>query len=81
MKIEEIKEKLTDVIVERLGVDKDEVSEKAVFAEDLCADSLDMVEVLIETERAFGIVIGDELWEGVCTVGDAIKVVDRVING
>lgn len=69
----EIASKVKDIIVEKLGVDPSEVSPEASFANDLGADSLDTVELIMEFEKEFNISIPDEAAEKIVTVGDSIK--------
>ena len=68
----EIEEKVIDIIADKLGVDKEEVKPEASFTNDLGADSLDTVELIMEFEKAFNINIPDDKAEGITTVGDAI---------
>jgi len=63
---------LQSILVEQLGVDASEVVETASFAEDLNADSLDLVEMIMEMEDKFGVKIPDEDAEKIITVGDAV---------
>ena len=62
-----------EVIVSKLGVDESEVKPEASFTNDLGADSLDTVELIMEFEKAFGISIPDDKAEKIATVGDAIN--------
>ena len=79
MEYEEIVSKVKAIIVDKLGVDPAEVSENANFTNDLGADSLDTVELLMEFERVFGIKIPDEETSGIATVADAIdKVAEKI---
>ena len=71
-------EKVIDIIVEQLSVDKDKVVPSASFVDDLGADSLDLVELIMAMEEAFGIEIPDEVAEKITTVKDAI---DHVQEG
>lgn len=64
---------VTAIIVEKLGVEESEVTPKASFTNDLGADSLDTVELIMELEKAFDISIPDEAAEKIQTVGDAIE--------
>ena len=76
---EEIVKKVKGIIVEKLGVEESAVTESASFTNDLGADSLDTVELLMEFERVFGISIPDEDTGSIVTVGDAIaKVTEKV---
>ena len=79
MEYEEIVKKVQAIIVDKLGVEPSEVTETANFTNDLGADSLDTVELLMEFERVFGIKIPDEETSGIATVGDAIaKVAEKL---
>ncbi len=69
---EEIYERVKDVLVEQLGVDEAEINEAASFQEDLDADSLDLVELIMELEDQFGVKISDEDAQGIQTVGQAV---------
>ncbi len=68
-----IAEKVTSIIVEKLGVDEAEVTPEASFTNDLGADSLDTVELIMEFEKEFDISIPDENAENIQTVGHAIE--------
>lgn len=68
----ELEEKVKQIIVDQLGVDGDEVTPQAKFVEDLGADSLDTVELVMALEEEFGIEIPDEDAEKIATVKDAI---------
>ena len=68
----EIEEKVIDIIADKLGAEKEEVKPEASFTNDLGADSLDTVELIMEFEKAFNINIPDDKAEGIATVGDAI---------
>ncbi len=72
----EIESRVKAIIVDKLGVDENEVTETAGFTTDLGADSLDTVELIMEFEKEFGITIPDEKAEGIKTVGDAIAYVE-----
>ncbi len=69
----ELEEKVKDIIVEELGVERDKLTETASFMEDLGADSLDTVELVMAFEKEFDIDIPDEEAEKLRTVGDALK--------
>lgn len=73
-------ERVTKVIVDRLGVDESEVKLEASFREDLGADSLDVVELVMELEDEFDMEISDEDAEKIVTVGDAIKYIESKLN-
>lgn len=68
----EIAKKVTGIIVDKLGVEENEVTQEASFANDLGADSLDTVELIMEFEKEFEISIPDEDAEKIVTVGDAV---------
>lgn len=70
---EEIFQKVKDVIVDQLNVEEDEVVPEASFIDDLGADSLDIVELVMALEEQFGISIPDEEAESIKTVGDAVE--------
>ncbi len=72
-----IAEKVIEIIVDKLGVDRDEVKETASFANDLGADSLDTVELIMEFEKFFDVSIPDEEAEKIVTVGDAISYLEN----
>jgi len=69
-------EKIRKIIVDQLGVDETEVTISASFVDDLGADSLDTVELVMALEEEYGIDIPDEDAEKIETVGDAIKYID-----
>ncbi len=73
----EIAERVKAIIVDKLGVSESEVTEEATFAQDLGADSLDTVELIMEFEKEFDIQIPDEKSESIQTVGDAIKYIEN----
>jgi acyl carrier protein len=68
-----ISERVTKIIVDKLGVDESEVNLEASFTNDLGADSLDTVELIMEFEKEFGVNIPDEQAENIATVGDAVS--------
>ncbi len=68
-------DKIIDIIVDKLGVDRAEVTPEAVFVDDLGADSLDLVELIMAMEEEFGFEIADEEAEKMRTVQDVIKFV------
>ena len=67
-----VSEKVKAIIVDKLGVDESEVTDEASFTNDLGADSLDTVELIMEFEKEFDIQIPDDKAEAISTVGDAI---------
>jgi acyl carrier protein len=71
-----IADKVKNIIVKQLGVNPDEVTEGAAFIEDLGADSLDTVELVMELEKEFGIEIPDDDANNIRSVGDAIKYIE-----
>ena len=71
-------EKVIDIIVEQLSVDRDKVTPEASFVDDLGADSLDLVELIMAMEEAFDTEIPDEVAEKITTVKDAIAHVESV---
>lgn len=73
MERETILEKTKDVIVDQLNVDETDVVEDAAFIDDLGADSLDLVELVMALEQEFGVTIPDEEVESIKTVGDAVN--------
>lgn len=75
-----ILERVSKVIVDRLGVDQSEVKLEASFRDDLGADSLDVVELVMELEDAFDMEISDEDAEKISTVGDAINYIESKSN-
>jgi acyl carrier protein len=72
---EEVFGRVKEVLVEQLGVDESEVTEAASFQEDLDADSLDLVELIMELEDSFDIKISDEDAQKIQTVGQAVEYV------
>jgi acyl carrier protein len=70
---EEIFQKLKGIVVEQLGVDEEDVTMEASFVEDLNADSLDLVELIMSLEEEFGLEISDEEAEQISTVNDAVE--------
>ncbi|AAU23348.1 acyl carrier protein [Bacillus sp. GM2] len=69
-------ERVTKIIVDRLGVDEADVTLEASFKEDLGADSLDVVELVMELEDEFDMEISDEDAEKIATVGDAVNYIN-----
>lgn len=77
MNNEEILEKVKGIIVEQLGVEESAVKESATFIDDLSADSLDIVELVMSLEEEFGIEIPDTEAEKIVTVGDVVKYINE----
>lgn len=75
-KMSEIKAKVIAIIVDKLNVEENEVTNEASFTNDLGADSLDTVELIMEFEKQFNISIPDDKAEGIQTVGDAIAYIE-----
>ena len=69
----DIEKKVKEIIVSKLGVDEAQITPQASFTNDLGADSLDTVELVMEFEKAFNVQIPDEDAEKISTVGDAIN--------
>ncbi|MGC6414175.1 MAG: acyl carrier protein [Bacteroidia bacterium] len=76
----EIAEKVTAIIVDKLGVDEAEVNPEASFTNDLGADSLDTVELIMEFEKEFDISIPDDQAEKIQTVGEAVSYIQEHKN-
>ncbi len=72
-----VEERVKKLICEQLGVKEEEVTAEASFVEDLGADSLDTVELVMALEEAFDIEIPDEAAESITTVGDAVKFIEE----
>ncbi|MDR8390218.1 acyl carrier protein [Aliifodinibius sp. S!AR15-10] len=70
---QDVEAKVKSIIVDKLGVDESEVAAEANFTNDLGADSLDTVELIMEFEKEFDISIPDEDAENIATVGDAVE--------
>lgn len=73
----EIESKVKEIIAEKLGVDEENVKPETSFTNDLGADSLDTVELIMEFEKAFNITIPDDKAEKIATVGDAIAYIEE----
>ena len=76
----DVKSKVISIIVDKLGVDEGEVTNEASFTNDLGADSLDTVELVMAFEEEFGSEISDSEAEKILTVGDAIKFIESKSN-
>ena len=73
----DIADRVKKIVVEHLGVDADKVTENASFIDDLGADSLDTVELVMAFEEAFGVEIPDDAAEKITTVKDAIEYIEK----
>jgi acyl carrier protein len=71
-----VKERVIDIVAEQLGVDKDKISPETSFVNDLGADSLDTVELVMELEEEFDINIPDDAAEKIQTVGQAVEYIE-----
>ena len=76
----DIASKVKAIIVDKLGVDESEVTEEANFTNDLGADSLDTVELIMEFEKEFNIGIPDDQAEKISSVGEAIKYIENNVK-
>jgi acyl carrier protein len=76
----EIAQKVTAIIIDKLGVEESEVTPEASFTNDLGADSLDTVELIMEFEKEFNISIPDDQAENIGTVGQAIKYLEENVK-
>ena len=74
---EEIFDKLKELVVDQLGVEEDEVTMEASMQDDLGADSLDLVDLVMSVEEEFGVKVADEDLENIKTVGDVNYIEDR----
>jgi acyl carrier protein len=72
-----VKERVTDIVAEQLGVNKEQITPETSFVNDLGADSLDVVELVMELEEEFDINIPDDAAEKIQTVGQAIDYIDK----
>ena len=73
----DVRNKVVSIIVDKLGVEESEVTNEASFTNDLGADSLDTVELIMEFEKEFNIGIPDDQAESISTVGEAIKYIEE----
>ena len=73
----DVADRVKKIVVEHLGVDEGKVTENASFIDDLGADSLDTVELVMAFEEEFGIEIPDDAAESIVTVGDAVKYIEK----
>jgi acyl carrier protein len=77
----DIANRVTAIIVDKLGVDANEITNEANFTNDLGADSLDTVELIMEFEKEFNIAIPDDQAEKIGTVGQAISYIEQNVKG
>ena len=75
-----VQDRVTDIVAEQLGVDRDKVSTDTSFVNDLGADSLDTVELVMELEEEFDITIPDEAAEKIQTVGQAVEHIESHVK-
>ena len=73
----DVSSKVVSIIVDKLGVEESEVNNEASFTNDLGADSLDTVELIMEFEKEFNIAIPDDQAENIQSVGDAVKYIEE----
>ena len=76
-KMSDVAERVKKIVIEHLGVDADKVVDSANFIDDLGADSLDTVELVMAFEEEFGVEIPDDAAETIVTVGDAVKFLEK----
>jgi acyl carrier protein len=74
-------ERVVDIVAEQLGVDKEKITPETSFVNDLGADSLDQVELVMELEEEFDINIPDDAAEKITTVGQAVKHIESAQSG
>ncbi|MCD4750717.1 MAG: acyl carrier protein [Thermoanaerobaculales bacterium] len=77
----DVQAKVTEIVVQQLGVDADKVTSDASFVDDLGADSLDVVELVMAFEEEFGVEIPDESAEKIATVKDAVEYLAKSLEG
>jgi acyl carrier protein len=80
LEMSDIKSRVISIIVDKLGVEESEVTNEASFTNDLGADSLDTVELIMEFEKEFNIAIPDDQAENIQTVGDAVSYIEKNAN-
>src|SRR5262249_12628901 len=79
LNVPSVEERVIEIVCENLGVNKDQVTRKTAFIEDIGADSLDIVELIMELEEEFEINIPDDQAEKIKTVGEAIDYIEKEI--
>jgi len=79
--VENIDERVKSIVVEQLGVNPEEVTIEASFVDDLGADSLDTVELVMALEEEFGMEIPDEEAEKITTIREAVEYISQQVNG
>ena len=77
MQMTQIESQVKKIVVEQLGVSEDEINSSSSFVDDLGADSLDTVELVMALEEVFGLEIPDDQAEAIATVGDAISFIEK----
>ena len=77
---QEIREKVNDLVIDKLGVKDEEVLEESNLETDLGADSLDVMEIVIDAEKAFDVFISEEETEGIRTMGDIYQLVEEKVK-
>ena len=75
--MENLENKIKEIIVDKLGIEESEITDSASFTNDLGADSLDTVELIMEFEEEFGIEIPDDDAEKITTVGSAVEYIEK----
>lgn len=78
--MKEIEERVRQIIVDKLGVEESEVTPDTNLVDDLGADSLDTIELIMEFEKTFDVKISDDVTEGIKTVGDMINAIAQFKN-
>ena len=76
----DIKGRVKSIIIDKLGVEESEINDEASFTNDLGADSLDTVELIMEFEKEFNIAIPDDQAEKIVTVGDAVSYIETNVK-
>ena len=76
----DIESKVKEIIINRLGVDEGQITPEASFTNDLGADSLDMVELVMDFEKGFNFQIPEQEYENIKTVGDAVKYIQTNVK-